>query len=57
MAQLEYLIKTRDMEGSDDPENDQVVEDALKMVDKQLHFLQNKHIRKLPRPLRVPWKP
>jgi RNA polymerase sigma-54 factor len=45
MAQLEHLIKTRDMEGSDDPENDQVVEDALRMVDKQLHFLQNKQYK------------
>ncbi|HEV7551596.1 MAG TPA: RNA polymerase sigma-54 factor, partial [Candidatus Angelobacter sp.] len=47
MAQLEHLIKTRDMEGSDDPENDQVVEDALKMVDKQLHFLQNKQYKEI----------
>jgi len=49
MAQLEHLIKTRDMEGSDDPENDQVVEDALKMVDKQLHFLQNKQYKEIAR--------
>jgi RNA polymerase sigma-54 factor len=42
LTQLEYLVKTRDMEGSDDPENDQVVEDALKIVDGQLHLLQNK---------------
>ena len=27
MAQLEHLLKTRDLEGSDDPENDEVVED------------------------------
>ncbi|HEY1936623.1 MAG TPA: RNA polymerase factor sigma-54 [Candidatus Angelobacter sp.] len=47
MAQLEHLIKTRDMEGSDDPENDQVVEDALKIVDKQLHFLQNKQYKEI----------
>jgi RNA polymerase sigma-54 factor len=50
MAQLEHLIKTRDMEGSDDPENDQVVEDALRMVDKQLHFLQNKQYKEIAKP-------
>src|ERR1051326_3504715 len=42
LAQLQYLLRTREMEGSDDPENDQVVEDALKIVDKQLHLLQNR---------------
>ena len=42
LAQLEYLQKTRDMEGSDDPENDQVIEDALKIVTSHLHLLQNK---------------
>ena len=47
MAQLEHLIRTRDMEGSDDPENDQVVEDALKIVDKYLHFLQNKQYKEI----------
>ena len=47
MAQLEYLLKTRDMEGSDDPENDQVVEDALRIVDGQLHFLQNKQYKEI----------
>jgi len=54
MAQLEYLIKTRDMEGSDDPENDQVVEDALKMVDKQLHFLQNKQYKEIAKAITRP---
>ena len=47
LAQLEYLKKTRDMEGSDDPENDQVVDDALKMVDGQLHLLQNKQYKEI----------
>jgi RNA polymerase sigma-54 factor len=47
MAQLEYLLKTREMEGSDDPENDQVVEDALRIVDGQLHFLQNKQYKEI----------
>jgi RNA polymerase sigma-54 factor len=54
MAQLEHLIKTRDMEGSDDPENDQVVEDALKMVDKQLHFLQNKQYKEIAKAIMRP---
>jgi RNA polymerase sigma-54 factor len=54
MAQLEYLIKTRDMEGSDDPENDQVIEDALKMVDKQLHFLQNKQYKEIAKAIARP---
>jgi len=47
MAQLEHLLKTREMEGSDDPENDQVVADALRMVDGQLHFLQNKQYKEI----------
>jgi RNA polymerase sigma-54 factor len=54
MAQLEHLIKTRDMEGSDDPENDQVVEDALKMVDRQLHFLQNKQYKEIAKAISRP---
>jgi RNA polymerase sigma-54 factor len=54
MAQLEHLLKTRDMEGSDDPENDQVVEDALKMVDKQLHFLQNKQYKEIAKAITRP---
>jgi len=54
MAQLEHLIKTRDMEGSDDPENDQVVEDALRMVDKQLHFLQNKQYKEIAKAITRP---
>src|SRR4051794_1313403 len=54
MAQLEHLIKTRDMEGSDDPENDQVVEDALKIVDKQLHFLQNKQYKEIAKAITRP---
>src|SRR5579859_7366851 len=54
MAQLEYLVKTRDMEGSDDPENDQVVEDALKIVDKQLHFLQNKQYKEIAKAITRP---
>jgi RNA polymerase sigma-54 factor len=51
LAQLEHLRKTRDMEGSDDPENDQVVEDALRIVDGQLHFLQNKQYKEIAKAL------
>lgn len=47
MAQLEYLRNTREMEGSEDPENDQVIEDALKIVEGQLHFLQNKQYKEI----------
>ena len=54
MAQLEHLIRTRDMEGSDDPENDQVVEDALKIVDKHLHFLQNKQYKEIAKAITRP---
>jgi RNA polymerase sigma-54 factor len=54
VAQLQYLLKTRDMEGSDDPENDQVVEDALKIVDKQLHFLQNKQYKEIAKAIARP---
>jgi RNA polymerase sigma-54 factor len=49
MAQLEYLVSTREMEGSEDPENDQVIEDALKIVEGQLHFLQNKQYKEIAR--------
>jgi RNA polymerase sigma-54 factor len=54
LAQLEYLVKTRDMEGSDDPENDQVVEDALKIVEGQLHFLQNKQYKEMAKAIARP---
>ncbi len=47
LSQLEHLRKTREMEGSDDPENDQVVEDALKIVEGQLHLLQNKQYKEI----------
>jgi len=54
LAQLQHLLKTREMEGSDDPENDQVVEDALKIVDKQLHLLQNKQYKEIARAITRP---
>jgi RNA polymerase sigma-54 factor len=54
MAQLEYLHKTREMEGSEDPENDQVIEDALKIVDGQLHLLQNKQYKEIAKAITRP---
>ncbi|HEX7286229.1 MAG TPA: RNA polymerase factor sigma-54 [Candidatus Angelobacter sp.] len=54
LAQLEHLQKTRDLEGSEDPENDQVVEDALKIVEGQLHFLQNKQYKEIARAITRP---
>jgi RNA polymerase sigma-54 factor len=54
LAQLEHLLKTREMEGSEDPENDQVVEDALKIVEGQLHFLQNKQYKEIARAITRP---
>jgi RNA polymerase sigma-54 factor len=54
MAQLEYLLKTREMEGSEDPENDQVVEDALKIVDGQLHLLMNKQYKEIAKAITRP---
>ena len=54
LAQLQYLLKTREMEGSDDPENDQVVEDSFKMVDKQLHLLQNKQYKEIAKAITRP---
>ena len=49
LAQLEYILKTREMEGSEDPENDQVVEDAYRIVESHLHFLQNKQYKEIAR--------
>jgi RNA polymerase sigma-54 factor len=54
LAQLEHLQKTRDMEGSEDPENDQVIEDALKIVDAQLHFLMNKQYKEIAKAIMRP---
>jgi len=51
LAQLKHLHTTRDMEGSDDPENDQVVEDALRIVDSHLHLLQNKQYKEIAKAL------
>src|SRR6266704_3597112 len=54
LAQLEFLVKTRDMDGSDDPENDQVIEDALKIVDRHLNFLQNKQYKEIAKAIARP---
>ena len=54
LVQLEFLLKTREMEGSDDPENDQVIEDALKIVDRYLHFLQNKQYKEIAKAISRP---
>jgi RNA polymerase sigma-54 factor len=54
LAQLDHLLKTRELEGSDDPENDQVVEDALKIVEGQLHLLQNKHYKEIAKAISRP---
>src|SRR5215472_7312498 len=54
LTQLEHLLKTRELEGSDDPENDQVVEDALKIVEGQLHLLQNKHYKEIAKAISRP---
>src|SRR5215472_14770339 len=45
LVQLKYLHRTRELLGSEDPDNDQVIEDALRIVEDQLHFLQNKQYK------------
>jgi RNA polymerase sigma-54 factor len=47
LAQLDHLQKTRYVDGSEDPENDQIIEDAMKMVDGHLHFLVNKQYKEI----------
>jgi RNA polymerase sigma-54 factor len=42
------------MEGSDDPENDQVIEDAFKIVEGQLHLLQNKLYKEIAKAISRP---
>jgi RNA polymerase sigma-54 factor len=49
LVQLKYLQKTRDLEGSEDPENDEVIENAVRIVEDQLHFLQNKQYKEIAR--------
>lgn len=54
LVQLKYLHRTREMDGSEDPENDQVVEDALRIVEDQLHLLQNKGYKEIARAITRP---
>lgn len=54
LVQLKYLQKTRDLEGSEDPENDEVIEDAVRVVEDQLHFLQNKQYKEIARAIMRP---
>src|SRR5437764_12504347 len=54
LAQLKFIQKTRDLEGSDDPENDQVVEDAHKIVEGHLHLLSNKQYNEIARGITRP---
>ncbi|HEY6970131.1 MAG TPA: RNA polymerase factor sigma-54 [Candidatus Angelobacter sp.] len=54
LVQLKYLHRTREMEGSEDPENDQVVEDALRIVEDQLHLLQNKQYKEIAKAITRP---
>ena len=51
LAQLQHLRTTREMEGSEDPENDQVIEDALRIVQGQLHLMQNKQYKEIAKAL------
>jgi len=54
LVQLKYLHRTRELLGSEDPENDQVIEDALRIVDDQLHFLQNKQYKEIAKAIMRP---
>jgi len=54
LIQIKHLQKTRDFEGSADPENDQVIEDAAKIVHGQLHLLQNKQYKDMARAIARP---
>ena len=54
LIQIRHLQKTRDLEGSEDPENDQVIEDAAKIVEGQLHLLQNKQYKEMARAIARP---
>ena len=54
LVQIKHLLHTREMEGSEDPENDQVIEDALRIVQDQLHYLQNKQYKEIARAIMRP---
>lgn len=54
LIQIRHLQKTRDLEGSEDPENDQVIEDAARIVEGQLQLLQNKQYKEMARAISRP---
>jgi RNA polymerase sigma-54 factor len=54
LAQLQHLQTTRYMDGSEDPENDQVIEDAVKIVDSQLLSLVNKQYKEIAKAIERP---
>jgi RNA polymerase sigma-54 factor len=54
LAQIEYILKTREMEGSEDPENDPVVEDAYKIVERHLNLLQGKQYKEIAKAIARP---
>jgi RNA polymerase sigma-54 factor len=54
LAQLQHLRKTRYMDGSEDPENDQVIEDATKIADAHLHSLVNKQYKEIAKAITRP---
>jgi RNA polymerase sigma-54 factor len=54
LAQLQHLQATRYMDGSEDPENDQVIEDAVKIVDSQLLSLVNKQYKEIAKAIARP---
>jgi RNA polymerase sigma-54 factor len=54
LLQVRHLQKTRDLEGSEDPENDQVIEDAARIVESHLQMLQNKQYKEIARAITRP---
>jgi len=54
LLQIRHLQKTRDLEGSEDPENDQVIEDAARIVENHLQMLQNKQYKEIARAIARP---
>jgi RNA polymerase sigma-54 factor len=54
LAQLEHLKKTRDADGSEDPENDQIIDDAIKIVDSHLNSLVNKQYKEIAKAITRP---
>jgi len=54
LAQLEHLKATRDADGSEDPENDQIIDDAIKIVDGHLNSLVNKQYKEIAKAIARP---